>query len=683
MDYDAQTTYGCGNCPIYYNTAIKAEGDDRIRSAHSINIGYSPACHNISSDGKALKNNFIELYDGVNISSYTNIRIDTNIFFNASNISNYKLYGVGRNAILVTSPLEDNEIIIENTSISNFFDGIVIWRNTQKSTLSKSILIAKNQLSSSALGNFVLGIGISDYTLSSSGSIQISGNNLIDVFKGIHINNVANSQFSIGSNTIHLKYSAFAPINIVGIELENCEGADVLGNCEILCTTPNIPSLIGADVAGISIYKSKGLSVSLNRILNTTRALTFDNDCSALPFKETSVISNHFHDSKIGLKMMNNAKIGIQGCSTNACHLVTENRWYGIFDAHTYVDQVSNVNSDSKFYVQANISNSGYLSVPIINLGFPILTNYTTGVSVSNGFEIPISWNPVNTNVLIEYDCGLARNAPSKIASSNSNDTTAISLAEKVLIANIADSIGLAGYETETQWQSRKYVMDKLCNNLGFIYLNDTLGDYYNSNANDNLGLLVRAGKAIKNGDVGLASTLNNVVSNINHIEINQKSINRLLLKQAQHIQFTFSDSTELISIAQQCKLQGGDAVLQARIVYCAYYNQFNSFTDNCSNGGARKKNITHNDIASRLLQLSISPNPASQLLEIHYLVELGLKTNLIIYNLEGKIIRIHPIDVTQNYIQIAIDKLYKGIYYCQIKNEQQQSAIQKLVVIN
>jgi hypothetical protein len=484
------TNNTCANCPLLTSTAIKVIGD-YPNAGNAINIG---GYHAI--DGTNTKTNtFIEVYQSIDITGYDYVYVAKNIFKNSQNINLWNDNGVGKFAVYVTEPPGTNFIKIVGNEITNNYSGIVVYRSGAKSNNNSKVQIFDNTIKE-LNGTLAVAIALCDVSRANTGELDlIQANTIVDADLGIYACNVAG--LSVNNNSIGVRYTTVFPNTMKGIYLESCEDIDVIDNCDIYCTTPAVYNLPNANVKGIYVYNSKGSRIISNRISNTSQALTFELDCSdntALN-RGTVVESNHFHDSRYGLYMLNNGKIGTQGnlASTTGPAKVTENMWFGAnFTAHTFVDVSStNVNGHSKFYVRDDGGGASTQTLPLNNQSnSPSTLFYTVGTQLANGFEI-IPGTTVN-DVNNSYQCNVARMALRNSANITV-DSSNIMHAIEVLQQNLQDSIGLYGYEHETVWQTQKYVMDKLNFDNAIINSSDSLHDFYTINSNTNIGLLSAA----------------------------------------------------------------------------------------------------------------------------------------------------------------------------------------------
>lgn len=667
----------CNTCPPLISTAIYAIGN-YPSTGNAITIGG----YFVNDVPDFKRNYFQDVYKSIDIQGYDQIDVINNKFTNKANISNWSDYGTGKFAIFVSEPPSDNEIIIDENEIQNNYDGIVVYRSGAKSNTNSTVLIRNNNLKATGQNNTcALGIAFSDISFANPGNNQeISDNTIINTDLGIYASDV--SGLIISRNTVGISYKTNPPKNTTGIELESCEDVYLYENCNIYCTSPSIYTIANPIVSGIYVYDSKGVHVTSNRIENTTRALTFEMDCSNSPLGKTVVESNHFHDSYYGLYMLNDGKIGVQGDpgSINNPLRVTENKWIDNFTFKTFVNSntTSDVNFDSKFYVRDDGMGLTTETLPTSNSQIGSMAFYNLGTSTSNGFQILPG--TVETQVDNVYNCNAARTAMRTmvaypIDSFNINNAVG-SIQEKLL-----DSVGLFGYEVETEWQNKKYVMDKLNIYPTLQNSTDTINDFYLQNNYGNLGLLSYSQKAIKQGYYAVAATYNNWVNATSQIEQNQKFVNELILKRELGQALNSSDTVNLLDIALQCKLAGGKAVLQARDLYCAITHQFRLFDDNClSFLGAREK---HSKIVGKeTLLFDLFPNPASENIFVKYKLPFEGNSFIRILDITGHEFKSYSLSKAIGNLTITTEEIPQGVYLVYLTCNDQKSKVSKLIIV-
>jgi hypothetical protein len=129
-----------------------------------------------------------------------------------------------------------------------------------------------------------------------------------------------------------------------------------------------------------------------------------------------------------------------------------------------------------------------------------------------------------------------------------------------------------------------------------------------------------------------------------------------------------------------QCKISGGNAVLQARAMYCAITHQFRMFEDNCTqfSGGRFAKVANHNE---RLSIFNIYPNPASNVLNLIYKIPGDKGGSISLNDITGR--QVLNLPITAGYKQIIVNTavLNAGYYSCHMVIENRVIATQKLII--
>lgn len=141
-------------------------------------------------------------------------------------------------------------------------------------------------------------------------------------------------------------------------------------------------------------------------------------------------------------------------------------------------------------------------------------------------------------------------------------------------------------------------------------------------------------------------------------------------------------DSTILVNVANQCPETDGNAVYEAR----ALLTQFNIyiFDDVCSTGTRMappdfskyiKQTYTKVSSPIRTDEIKVYPNPNSGTFNLSINKEKNI-SSIILYNLEGNVVRELPVNKMQN-----IQGIVQGVYLLTIRYNDGQMAIKKIII--
>ena len=164
----------------------------------------------------------------------------------------------------------------------------------------------------------------------------------------------------------------------------------------------------------------------------------------------------------------------------------------------------------------------------------------------------------------------------------------------------------------------------------------------------------------------------------------NRKTVNRIYLQTiAQGItQFTEQQWDEIKSIAYQCVLDGGNAVLGARALYrmVAEDNFDNDWL--CPNMGERSDIHLSRSKPLMAQKLTIIPNPANDQIRVIDLANNDIEScTIAIFDINGKLQE--KIIITSSQTQISTANLQEGVYFCKIERDNGTQETQRFIVIH
>ncbi|MEY4902753.1 MAG: hypothetical protein RLZZ292_568, partial [Bacteroidota bacterium] len=162
--------------------------------------------------------------------------------------------------------------------------------------------------------------------------------------------------------------------------------------------------------------------------------------------------------------------------------------------------------------------------------------------------------------------------------------------------------------------------------------------------------------------------------------EENLNSVNVIYLNTIAEGKLTLSEEEEqqLLSIANQCPTEGGDAVFTARDLLEMTFLEKYKFDghDFC-----QEMPIDGRQEAVKPTGFNIYPNPTSDVLTIEYPVSSNIR-QFIIYDIYGKVIEQEAIETNSRNMTIKLTNMVNGIYYCKIYDGTTALYTQKLIII-
>jgi hypothetical protein len=267
------------------------------------------------------------------------------------------------------------------------------------------------------------------------------------------------------------------------------------------------------------------------------------------------------------------------------------------------------------------------------------------------------------------------------IAPPSGDPQTELSESELHLLVNDEDSYPV--YEVENQYQNKKYAFEQLDLTDGQTTTDDVVLEYfYDSTKTESIGQLFEVEKSIAENDYSSAEPANSIISTHNQIEENQKQFNSIHLFSLLDSTYTYTedDKNQLLSIANQCPLEGGGAVWQARVLWNTINNDWIEFDDNCD---ATKIMTAKTDKAQDLQLFNIFPNPSSGTMQITYkLLNVGDNASIQLYDLMGNFLMMHPLDSHKQLLNLDISDVSSGLYLLEIHVNSRVQQVNKIVII-
>jgi len=616
----------------------------------------------IGITGNQYNNTFYDCYRAIDIVDYTSIEIGSNNIGNSVTAPGTTAIGLG-NAGIFIKPVANNYIDIQLNDISNCKTGIWINR-TGTGINSNQILISDNTIAANASGYCNNAINLSDASNSGSTTpvdkIKIQYNNITQVYNCINAVNVKNSLVIRSNSQLQLRNNGTA---VSAIRLQNCNGAKVHDNQNITIFPVASPvTSTNINFKGIYVITSTASQITCNKISDMGESMVFQGLCAS------SVIRNNTLDKgNRGLVLRTNGEIGSQGNFSLPCGI-----WWpsagSTFTAHTYTDATANANMNSTLFINNTGAPGGYTGVPTINSNAPLSTAY----SVALGGLISTFGSPINcNNVVIQMVPGGGGENQMMVEETSLLSTSTIDANEYPV------------YEQEHKYSNKKYafeVLDTLSN-----IIDSDLQHFYDSTKQEAMGKLKQVDDAIKTNDLATVNTLNNAVFASNLIEENQKAFNELYLLYLNDESYMFSEQekTTLFSIAQQCPLEGGNAVWQSRVLYSTIENDWIEFENNCD--ATPRKMITENEnsiVAIANDKFKLYPNPNNGQMVLEYSIDETENGILFIYDLTGKIIAEHIVNSKNKSLLVNESELEAGIYFYQIKINDKILKKDKLIIL-
>lgn len=144
----------------------------------------------------------------------------------------------------------------------------------------------------------------------------------------------------------------------------------------------------------------------------------------------------------------------------------------------------------------------------------------------------------------------------------------------------------------------------------------------------------------------------------------------------------------ELVSIAVQCPITGGQGVFDARVLLSFVNNSVVDFDDNCpGQSGAKlaENNVPltpHSITATNSRKIKLYPNPNDGNMILEYHLEEGEKGGLLLFDLTGRLWRKYDAVNANNTLIIKENELPNGIYFYELRINGNLVSKEKVIVI-
>lgn len=649
--------FGClvGTACLYApGYGIAARGSTTI--AYSITVGglanvYQP-------------NTFFNTYSAVNISNYKTTKVVRNTIDNLSTgSSNVNTTGYGVHGIYISPAINGNITDVIENNIKNCATGIWVNRSGNGRN-SLWVFIDHNTVKADASGYCSNGINITDAAGSTSGTptdkIKIQYNTVQQAYTCITATNVKNSLVIRENPLLEVRNNNSTAGN--GIRLQNCANVKIHNN-------PNITLFpVATDIKntniiykGISVTTSPGSRITCNTILKMGESMVFKGSCASSMLR-----NNRMTGGNRGLVLRSNGEIGTQGSATVPCDLWWSTASPNDFNAHTFLETTNNANTNSKLYVDNNGAPGGHTGIPTLNGGTVAIANRYHFSPAPAGLNTA-SGGPFNCAIYIDEEGGRSSGSGFSIDSAD-------------LVAFAFDTAQYPVYEQEHRYRHRLYAFGALDESIDSI-TNPMLQGFYDSTQLAPMGQLQSVDDAFTDNDYTLAAATNNSVSAGNVIETNQQQFNALYLLSQNDSAYVYTQAEKdaLYAIAEQCPLAGGDAVWQARVLYCTIENNLIEFDDNCTDGAERMRTAGNTSASPNFI---VYPNPNDGSMQLAYLLNTSESGIFSLHDITGKPIVTYALENSTNKLSIDNLQLSSGIYYYSVYVNDKLVKTEKVVII-
>jgi Secretion system C-terminal sorting domain len=175
-----------------------------------------------------------------------------------------------------------------------------------------------------------------------------------------------------------------------------------------------------------------------------------------------------------------------------------------------------------------------------------------------------------------------------------------------------------------------------------------------------------------------LIQQLNDGITVSEVYEINQKTVNDLYMQQS-IAPYNTQEQTDLLSIAHQCPLVGGNAVFHARTLVASFMDEIYDDSEACLIFGIQLRSTIHQ---SKFI-LQMNPNPAKDLVNLEWKTDLKESGRLIMMDAVGRVVSDFEVQLADKWATIMTDKYPNGFYQIVLKDSAGEIlANEKLIII-
>lgn len=544
--------------------------------------------------------------------------------------------------------------ITESTMNNIAYDGISV-------TEVKKLNISDNPLLNNIRGNAITVQNANLYTINSSEpNYKIINNTITGSKNGINISKLFYSMIS--DNNITLDPTLAGTGTTRGIGVDACRLS--------LCIQNNITANLNTN--NLSQYKNiKAIETNLsqnsafycNNMTNIGTGAYYSGNC--LPSYYAGNIMENNYD---GL-LLYNSTIGEQGFAAGNNNYSNgfpfDNQWLGTFGrSHTYMDEGSD-GTQNTFYVR------NY--APFV----PTENHFTSLPGCFPMIPVPLVNFP-SSNPLI---CDLLQQQSTAKSQTIKNYN-----AEKKIAKNLVNYLD---FKPENKWFSKDYLFIVMKNEPEIFDTDNIFNIVYDSLLTTNINAFYNVNEML-NDSLWFVNRLMVEVSNYNIIpqnliEDNHKKINELYLTITDSLFDSLSNLkyNQLIDIATQCPLSGGDAVYRARAILAMLQDTTSLIFNNCTEFSniENKSILSYNNLQNNDIKVSLYPNPANNAINLIF-DKPANECNFELYNFLGK--KVLNVDLKDSKIKytINIEKLLQGIYIYKIKSFKNEIVTGKVIII-
>ncbi len=647
--------------PVYFGgTAIYSE----VLSGTNLDGLFNPLL-DLNPSGNvspSIGNRFWNCHIGVNGISTFSLNAKYGTFRGTHLLSGYVGFDPGHNGIQVATNRYGGFTIEQNSfanikfaiNLPGYSGSYNVGSGTLNGIYAGNVSIQNNYIGAALNNTAPLGTNFADQAINISAptsvswqnagstGLYINANSINRVFNGISLNGVNLIANFVVNNTI----SQMLDENVL---FNPQRGINVLNTTNVSVQTNTLSGTNTSNTRLTLVYSSLNTTpkVFCNVTKDAYQGFEFNSTHTGISTWKGNSMENHQH----GMALSGGAALGAQGSSGNPSDnkWLTTTPWTGS-NYGTWTADNSTFASSSILWVK----NSGNFYPPN-NWGNPFPQSYFGG-------------GTINTTTGT-YTCGVDGGPPPQMMMTTQSGNSQTMAAT----ANVASP-------TEVKYIADNNMYRYLNANPSLKTNNSAYNNFYTSKANSNMDKLMQVENSFYNGQITNATALNNAVITGNTTEANYKNFYVLYAK-SKTANFSETDSTDLITLANLCPDMNGAAVYQARALYNFIYKTVLNSAYDCNSITSVSRFGNNNEQIDIQNNWSIDmfPNPTSG--DVSIISKNAIDNlSITIIDVAGKVVYKNNLQ-TSNFIGKLDLNLINGIYLVSIKNSNNENITKKMVI--
>ncbi|HEX8515686.1 MAG TPA: T9SS type A sorting domain-containing protein [Bacteroidia bacterium] len=640
---------------------------------------YAPAQTNqlytslvIGGSGSNEANAFYDCYRGMEISNYYSVDATYNTLV-CSSTPGTTTFNTIANVGIYLKDIQENVLVkgISTAPITNWVTGVWFVRNTGTTgTLNPAFIIDGNTISANSAGSCTQAILVTDIaTTTNVATVQIKNNTITDVKNGIKVSNIKNNMVVYNNPSIALRYTSSGTVH--GIYIESCDKAEVKNNVINSLKAGTYTSPDNWELRGIYVKTSTNNKIFCNNISSVGECMVFESGClstsnSSYGGTTNGILGNEMTNARTGLMLRTSGVIGQQGSSVSP-GFPSSNHWNGSPSAFS---------NGQTFTLSSSAPTSGALYCLSTTTSQP---SNNTGSGTFTAFASPVTLIPTTGT---EITCPSSY-VPAGMASSSGSGFR--SMEASAYVEELKQLLALNTSANDAfipnHYLMQQFIYNEIRDHKD-LQTDSTLNFFYLSKLNTAMDQFRDVDDEMLNQNYTQALVNSNNALPSNVIEENQFTFNRIYIPRCDSaITYTEEEIIALYDIANQCGLEGGNAVYQSRNLLMFIANNVIEFTEDCDDTFNDSRAVLQTpNVSGR--EIKLYPNPNNGIMQLDCNLTETESGSLIIYDSNGKEVKNYPLNPSAKTIPVNAQSLKQGSYMYEVIVNGRKIKRDKLILI-